>query len=523
MMEIWCKGLGMALDETNVNCEYGSQSNNPTLDTLQEIVQDVLDNYTEKSFGAGGAATGYTVTGGNVENLDAALSIAFVNAPYQTCKQIINKICLINTAYNNGTTAGSHWIVDVSGNMRLKRIGVTQVGWTLYYKNSQVDSTLQEGVDFHNYVLQNKTEDFANKVVLCATFRKPPYDFWCEGQAANWGNDGITNINNNAVTYVVGTQSLEFDMDSPPGGGTAYWPATEDAAWDFTKIGSEENPPTLNFYFYKDANCNEPACDIRLFTTDHDEDYFRIVLGTWTSDPNGEWIHRSIPVGPYWKTKDESRLFRWVKMTGEPPGVGGNAVWSSINGIAFRVTADPATDTELLYDDLHFAGKIIREAKDQTHIGANTEYQVIVNSRAALDDSLDDTDDTGMAGYYALAELLKRMKKPYVLTFTTAMKEDMLAGQYVHTHAQKNVGDSFNIDTDLRVLEIVHNINVTSGYTSTVTLTNDLINSFPATGVLAREVMNEFLLVNNKEAKDMRGGDVDLLIPHLVKDYNLGW
>jgi len=99
------------------------------------------------------------------------------------------------------------------------------------------------------------------------------------------------------------------------------------------------------------------------------------------------------------------------------------------------------------------------------------------------------------------------------------MKKDMLPGQKLHVHAAKTASGSFNIDSDFRVLVATHVIR-TDGFLTIVTATDDLLNSFPMTAINQRAILTEYLLVNNREATDIRaGGEVDLLIPVLSKDY----
>ena len=103
------------------------------------------------------------------------------------------------------------------------------------------------------------------------------------------------------------------------------------------------------------------------------------------------------------------------------------------------------------------------------------------------------------------------------------MIPDLLPGEYVHVHAGKTASGTFNIDEDYRVIDMVHTIDM-NGFLTTVTATNDVKNSFPVTGVDQREILNEYTLINNKEATDMKGGAVDLLIPIIAAcgQYTIG-
>jgi hypothetical protein len=71
----------------------------------------------------------------------------------------------------------------------------------------------------------------------------------------------------------------------------------------------------------------------------------------------------------------------------------------------------------------------------------------------------------------------------------------------------------------LRMTEVQHDINDSSA-TTTVTATDDLLNSFPVSITDQYSLVMENLLVNSKESKDIRAGsDIDSLISILTKDY----
>jgi hypothetical protein len=515
-------GYGAALRSMHCDAQYGSQISS-SLDVPEEIWDDLVDNHINKSFG--GAASGHAITKTKIKSITTP-TIPFLEGGYRSCLDLVNAVSGLHTASQAGS-AGVHWFVDTDQNLWIDTIGahtVDTTNWPTWWNTNQDGSTLVEGTDFVGVNFSKRIRDFANKIVLISGFRKPGYDYWTEyqgvvgkGGSALWGNDGITNINDENVDFVVGAYSLEFDMDSPPGTGRAYYPSTEDAAWDLTKCGSSETIPTINFYFKKDANCNEPSCSCRLFTTDHDTDYFYWVFSTWGSDPNGEWIHRSMPIGPYWKTAQEDRRHRWVAGTGAIAAPGGAADWADINGVAFRVTADPATDTEFLIDDLHISGKIVREAYNSTSIAANTEYQKILRMDIAIDESLTASDDTGTAGLLAYNELLTRQTTPVVGQVTTPGIVDVLPGQKIHVHADQQASDTFRVDSTFRIKEIVHSFTQT-GFTTTLDVTDDLTNTF-AFGYMnmVRTLAKAFYI--DPEAQNLKASGVDTLVSRLSKDY----
>jgi hypothetical protein len=522
-----CKGLGAGLEVTHCNEQYGYTCNRTTpanFDQLEEIIEDILDNHVNLSYGTAND-TEWDLTKTYVGAIDAALTIPFFQAPYQSNKQIMNLLCTLDTAYRNGDTAGPHWFVDVSENFRIKTIGTQQADggggggdWGIYSGGSNSAVSLTEGVDFFRYTMNKPSHAYANNVVLAFDLRKPAYDYWTEdsGGQALWGNDSLTALTDTAVAgdFVVGSHSLLANITFPDTSGRCYYPSAENAGWDVTKWGSEVNPPTVNFYFMKSGDggnrVNEAATTIRMCTTDHDTDYFYCVFSTWSNDPDDEWIHRSIPIGPYWNTMEETRMYEWVKGTGAVEAGGGNAVWTSINCVAFRVTPVASEDCDFWIDDLHFSGKCIREAVDTSEVTSYNEYQHAILSRTPLDDTAVAATDTGMAGQLCHAELLRRVSPPRYMTCSVPLQVNLKPGEYYSIYAGKTAS-SYKINgVDFRTGD---------GWQTRLTLTDDVKNSFPLTPVDSRKTLHEYMLENNAKATDMQGGDVDLLVPHLRKTY----
>ena len=585
------KGLGEALENTHCNTNFGYTSQNDGLNTVGEIIEDVIDNYINKSFGSANT-TGYTIQSNDagkvyIPVIDAGFSIPFINAPYQTNKQVIDLICQLDTAYRNGATAGPHWFVDVNGDIRVKTIGTQQVDggvgggdWGIYCGGSNVAVSLYEGVDFLEYSLSCPTGEYANNVCLVSDLRKPSYDYWTEdsGGASLWTNDALTSITDSAAQYVVGSHSVLFlpngnvygkgyysEMSLLTGdanngqadvaitdatnfyvGDTVYlWDSTPDSEqaviesiagntltmtgnltntytvalsakcclnkkWDMTTWGSKNNVPTLNFYYWHETGVNGAATTVRLWTTDHDTDYFQTTYSEWSWPvPSGldQWIHASIPVGPDWASTDT--VNHWV--------AAGNADWSEINGIAF--TTAGSTGSDIFIDDLHFKGKIIREAVDTSEVTSYNEYQKVLISNTPFDDTAVASLDTGMAASIAYAELLRRVSPPRTLICKIALRPEVKPGEYFKVYCETKRDGTYNVNgVDFRVLRYEHSIDM-SGAVTTLYLTDDVMNSYPMTHVKVQEVLNEYMLENNAKATDIKGGGVDLLISHLRKTY----
>ena len=525
-----CKGLGAALEETHCQDMFGYTSNQPLLNTVEEILEDLVDNSINKSYSSANN-TGYAITKTYIPTIDAGLSIPFINAPYQTCKSLVNLICMLDTAYRDGSTAGPHWFVDSSGNLRVKTVGTQQVDggggggdWGKYYNGqaTAVDAHLYEDEDFYDYTLTKPTDQYANNVVLAFDLRKPAFDFWTEydgvgnGGSTLWDTVGNIAVSDNVATKIVGTYSLDMLVDVSLS-GYAWYPASENAAWDINKWGSVKSIPTLNFYSYMDSNVTQNLTYVQLFNTDHDSDYFYIPFNTW-SDPTGQWVAHSIPIGKYYTLYEESKRYRWSTI--------GAPNWDNpINGVSFLVTAAGSGNAHLLIDDLHFSGKCIREAvalggESDPDPHPNNQHQHVIFSRTALDDTAIAADDTGLAGQLCHAELLRRVTPPRTFNCTVPFKSALKPGEYFTLHAGKTSAGTYKLNgDDFRTLQYTHFCTQQVRPQTSLVMTDDLLNSFPLSPLDARAVLNEYLLANNEKATDMQGGEVDLLIPHLRRPY----
>lgn len=545
-VDLKCKGTGFALENTNCSTNYGYTSVNPTDDTIKEIIDDLITNYVNLSYGSANN-TGYALNSGLVETIDAGLSIPYVNFPYNKCSSVIDRLLMLDTAYRNGSTAGPHWIVtDFGGTtyLRVKTIGTTQASgvgqWGKYAGGTEAKVILKEGINFFSYTTHRSAGEYANNICLITDLRKPGYDYITEGQVANWDDTDVTLTDdaggglNEPAAPMVGTTFIRAASEID---GTCYfwYIDSEDLAWNVDAMGSSANPPRLNFYL----SCNDVSDATQIgvnFFTARGADYYSYLndAAAWTLQhaltKDDEWQHFSIPIGTYAEkgfltnrryagSAAADINWHWSKT--------GNGDWSNINGIMFQF--DGTADRDVIcVDDLHISGKIIREAVDTSEVTAHDEIQLPIISIDALDDSCVASDDTGMAGAMAYAELLRRVNIPETIEFKTTMFPDLRAGEYFALSFRKrpiSKGDItkaltfYHEEEDFRVLKYTHRIGKQGAYTH-VTATDDLLNSFPITNMDQRSLLNEFMLVNNEEAKNMRSsGNVDLLVEHLRKPY----
>lgn len=514
--QLMCKGYGAALEETHCNRDYGLESANPELYKAQKIWQDLVDNFIKMSFAS--TNTGYEITKTKIADIASTKSIKYVNNPYRTNLEVVDIVCDLTSAIGAGSTPGAHWIVDNSKNLIINTIGAhenTEV-WPDWWNTDEAGSTFEQGVDFENYTIGDKSEEFANKIVLITDFRRPAYDYWTDNNLALWGDDALAGLELEPNVKIVGADSLRIEFGIAQ--GEAYYPKNELAGWDITAWGSERTIPRLNFYFRANGDGTTAIGYLYLFTDDHNgASSYYIQFPDLTAD---KWYFHSIPIGPYWACAEEGKTYPWAKL--------GGGDWEHINGISF--SGIKALGTPYFYvDDLHFSGKIARSAYNSWSILGNAvppvtakkEYQKVLISRNAMDDSCVAGDDTGFAGRIVYAELLRRQKKPKTIIFST--RRDMkatMAGQKLHIRTCKKSNGTFRIDTDMRIIELEIDLTVPSGLSYTVTATSDLFNSRPISLPDRYAMWQENMFINSAEAKNIRSGaEVDLLIPLLEKDY----
>jgi len=205
-------------------------------------------------------------------------------------------------------------------------------------------------------------------------------------------------------------------------------------------------------------------------------------------------------------------------LRGEAWDIAGAPDWANIDYIGvYFVNTGYAGANDFWLDDLHLSGKIIREAYNSTDIGTYDEHQKIIKMDSAVDDSMKATDDTGTAARLAYAELLTRQSIPIVGEIVTPGIVDVLPGQQIHPHANKQASGSYRIDKDFRIKRILHSFNV-AGFTTTSQVTDDLTNTF-AKGPSDLASLFSSVMFVDPEAQSLKAMGIDTLVPRLSKDY----
>ncbi len=508
-----CDGAGYGLLDVVAAIDYGSQSSNPTLDTIAEAITDathgLIPKWANKYFESA-TDTGFSYTTAAVDTITG--TIPYMLFPYKPINKCLDDLCDIVTALKTGS-AGPHWIVTTDDALHVKLISSSQAGWTKYYHTTQALSTLTEGVDFTGSQFEPMGSE-ANCIVYYGPWRRPSSgDSWTYG--SGWDVDpglGNLNIAQETTTFKVGSDSLKIFADGADSTGSAWYPASQDAAWDFTSF-THLNTPNLNFYAYRDAACNIAA--VHLYTDIAGDKYYQYTLYNGVAtDPlatDSEWTHFSLPVGNFYNV-DKTQDQQWTPVNA-PAG------WSDIKCVLFFVAA---TDGNALYvDGLHFGGaSVCRVAKNSTKIASDKLKVKTHTDNIGKDDSLVGSDDSGLMAQFAYAELLRLQKTSIVGSFSTPMLKDLLPGQQFHVHAKKRFDGVYRVDSDFRVTKLTHTI-ASSGFATTCEVTDDLTNSharaaFEKQNRIWESVRPEF---QDRQATSQKVGDLDIRITRLEKDY----
>jgi len=530
ILTVFCKGLEHCLELTHCDTSLGTESQNPTVNTPREIIQELVNEYTQKHFG--GTVTWWGLDAGNsyVEDVHSGLSVTNLTSKYHSNLTMLNRLSEIVNAYAQtlGTPEpGIHWFV--LPNSTTPRLYVKEIGdnhsdgtWPKYYGSSQSAATVTQGEDLLNYNFHQSLNSYANNVVLACALRKPAYDYWTEDADTNgvWTiRDGDISLSDDATNKVVGADSLKLTIDASQIDAIYYEPTN---TWNLSYIGSQDSIPTIDFYARRTSNANS-AVGLRLYTT-LDVDHYTIVVYNTASDvvwmPEANlWYGISIPIGPHYKNFGGMPAKQWGTLGAED--------WTNITGIEFLFNNTGfAGENYFWIDDLHLSGKIVRDARDASEISINNpERQIFLRLDTAIDDSCNTTDNTGTAARLAASELFKRgqfkttdANRGLTGTITLPMKEDLLPGQQLYVNAGKKADGAYRYQLDMRIKQLTHTVS-NQGYLTQCNLTSDLWNSHTfdtpsAWGILQTSAG----ALGHAEARDLKASGLDINIPRLAWD-----
>lgn len=509
-LTLQCDGAGYGLAMTLCGQEYGSQSRNPTIDTMQEIILHVdygiIPKWNTKLLGtATDTGYSYTVNTTIVENIAGA--IKYLYFPYKPCNKALNDLMDIMQAIK-GTNAGPHWIVSTDDKILVTTIGthhagVVAEGWTTWWRTDQAGSTLEEGKDFFNFRFQHLSKE-ANYVLYHGRFSEPGSgDFWTENNKALWGKSAAATLTDDNVDYKVGAYSLKVSKNTP-GTTEIYYPLGANANWDTTPWGGEFNIPAINFWAKRDANTTD-SFEVRLISTAGA--YWRKLISLTVNT----WTFCSLQIGDYYSRGEGYTV--WTKS--------GNPNWTEIDDIKFLIT--PSADPGVMWiDNVHFSGWIKRGARQSAAYTAAAPCKMkVITDEVAKGDTGIAADDSGTMGQLAHAEYLRVSSAPIVGTFTIPIANDLWPGQQLHLHAKKKKDGTFRIDKDFRAMRVVHTIDTNQGFMTVVDVTDDLKNANPRPlptqlNVLLGAVRPEF---QDRQASSLKTREIDITQPVLEKSY----
>jgi hypothetical protein len=514
-----CDGSGFGLVETLCGQEFGSDSRNPTLATIRDIVGDgvtpadvgILHAWVNHYLGDTGTASGYAYTR-DVNVITGPIN--YICFPYKPSNRCVDDLCDLVTAIRQDAAyapdnCGPHWIVDTDNVFRMKLVNGTQAAWTKYYGNSATAATLEQGIDFVAPEFQDLDPE-ANCVLYYGNWRRPSNgDSWTESSVTDWGCDATNTLS--LGTAKVGSKSVKSNNDDAISQELSAWtPLDREAAFDFSWC-TEFSTPTINFWARRSGACA----------------LFYLYLHTCTGGvPDGSywtdltaslalvntWYHFSFPVGPYYNVQ-ESPSFAWT--------VDGTPNWAAIDDVYFH--AHCGQNIYINIDGLHFGGApILRVAKNSTSINnpaIKLRTRIIVDD-VGKDDSLLAGDDSGLMAQLAYAELLRLQTSPKIGTMTTPMIKDLLPGQWLHIHALTKADGTPAVFGDMRVTELHHTISE-QGFLTTIQVTNDLTSSHTRTryndiNKVQAAFRPEF---QDRQAASIKAGTVDIRVLKLEHDY----
>jgi len=525
MLEVECWGWGIALAKTLCDTSFGTESENPTTDTPEEILDYIIANEVCKRFGPAGAATQWSLDTTDIDAPHADFSVTNLTSNYQTNLTLVSRLCdLINAHAVADSDIGVHWYVDPSKHFRMKEIdkNSTDEEWMQYYGWNWTKYNFKES---KNIIARNFQvlggRDYYNSIILASALRKPAFDIWTEDNGPTWGEYECAAAYV-ADPHIVGSHSLQVTPDNDIGSALIFLPDSHDAGWDFTFFESQNTAPHINFYIRaEDTDGFDHANSAVILGKDWDgvvdasgnADFFYLYIKPFLPSPVADtWYHLSIPFGNYAGPELASTNAEW-QVTGAPS-------WSDIDFLAINLVDLEHTE-DYFVDDLHFSGRMVQHCYDASEITATKkERMLLIRLDTALDDTLIEASRTGTAAFLAEAELYKRTATPVVGTLEFDLKEDMLPGQKIKVWAGRKPDGTYRwSDQAMRIRKLTHIIQGNEVWKTTAEVTSDVTNCNTRGAAENWDILMEHAgALGHGEAKDLKASGIDPLIPRLAWD-----
>jgi hypothetical protein len=433
---------------------------------------------------------------------------SYAGGPVQTtftCDAFPNAYAALDT-FDIWTTSGPHWIVDNSGNLRVKRINAGQTGWTHYFGDSAAAATLVAGVDFFDGDFQILSKE-ANIILYSGIWRRPANaDAWTENNASDWNATDCT-VADDAADFKINTASIVYTRTHAVNIPQIAYPSGLDWQLDLSSdMFPDFNIPYLHFWVKRETTTSGGWVDL----VDGTANGARHNYSAAAPDA-GRWYHISVPIGDYANLDGEN----WTSIVALTP-----VDWSDIHYISFGNGA--ANGKKVWIDGVHFGGPSIIRIARQTlptegmPIGTlgdtdNPMRFKVITDDVGKDDSLVALDDSGLMAQYAKSELYKLNSTPTLGKFTTPMIPTWLPGQFAY------IGS-----IDYRPTKLNHTIN-NRGFHTSFEVTTDVTNShsrrrFEDMNKIYAAIRPEY---QDRQASSIKSGNIDIRIVPLEKAYNI--
>jgi len=541
VLNVKCRSYARCLLDLLCGEQYGAQSTNSSLDTLKEIIQDIIPNWINKLLKTGSAgSSGYSLDYSLIEDISGTIN--YLYNTFKPGKDAISDIVEIISAIKGSESAGAHWIVKPvsSGGVITNYFLLATVGnhpsspnilakWPNWWnpigdteEEKRASSTIAVKQDM---IIQQFTRQRpeANYILYNGHFIRPSDgDYWTEDPTictTKWHpGDPADNVARDTTNYKVGAASVQMNTTRNDGAGPYFLyyygdDSINGLSIDVTKIGGRYSPPNINFFTRKNVEIISLGMYLGFNMA------MGIPLGANSAYrpltvTNNTWCGFTFQIGPYQKEYEVTD--QWI--------YGGTPDWTDLDVIALRYNLAANANAKYCWiDGLNIQGQVLRGAKKLTAGGSAESYYKIkpITDNIGKDDVLKATDDSGTIGRLAHAELLRASRRPITGTIQIPGKPSILAGQKAHIHAVKTTAGAFRIDKDMRIIE--HHLNfTTAGLQSYLTLTDDILNGnvlspYTAFNIILKAVSPEF---QNRQIGSIKVGDIDITIPILEKTYS---
>lgn len=517
-LKLECDGSGYGLFAMACGQEYGSESDNSSLDTIKEMIEDATDGiipkWVNKVLGSA-TSSGYSYTT-QVETI--AGSMRYIYSPFKPASRLINDICDVLQGVK-GASAGPHWIVDTSERLLLATVGnhgsPASTYWPTWWRSNEAGSTLTEGKDFANFKFEELAKE-ANYILYHGKVIKPlDLDAWTENNASDWSTDTYTNVTDDAS----GKVGAAIKITSQNTGGAlkaiqTNYPDTLDMGLNVESMGGKYDVPIFHCWAKIDSDLYASNSSIEF-------GFYGGAGGTgfWNGDCQevfgaaDRWTEIIFPIGPYW---DHAPRYipPWLSLLID------NVDWADLDYIKFRFYAN-ANGWDMWIDNMYISGSVLRGARPSAAYSSSDPCKTkLITDEVAKDDTMVASDDAGTIARLAYAELLRCKSTPLVGSFTIPVANDLLPGQKIHLEAKKKSDGSFRIGKDFRVTRLVHSFSE-QGFFTTVDVTDDLTNANPRPipsqlNAALKAVRPEF---QDRQASSIKARAIDITQDVLEKQY----